>query len=717
MDEELDILQDTTQEGALFADTTAQADSEEVVDNARYNEEGERLYYWVPPSELGDPKRSSEESELYKDTGGYYTEAEIRAAWDEEQGMGYLKEQTDWDNYWGYLTERQDLIDAGVLSDGTTVTQAQLQAKREAIQAAGGLKASGGAKGAGKGTAQITLAARQDAFNAMINDPAQIELMEKYGLTMSFQNDDGDTFAWNGSSYTKTAKVAGPDWGLLIGAAMTGYILGPQIAGAAGFSGGFAGGAASGAAGSIITQGIATGSVDFGQVATAGVLGGIGGFFDDLQAATPGTYGGWVVNGEVVGTAGTWGIEKGQYLADLLNIPLDQALGIMEGVLTGAVSGEDLEGIAINAVAGWGEAYTNQWVKDTLGNEGLDVDNLFKEGTTNISTESLQGLVSAGFDALLAGGMSETDALKAIYGFFDEGGSLDFLLPMLPELGFPDLPDSDFCEEFPGLCNLDITLDLDEFGCTVDEEFNTELNECVPKVKITVDEFGCTVDEEFNTELGKCVPKGNTTVPEITCPDGQEYNTELGECVDIKVPEINCPDGQEYNTELGECVDIKVPEINCPDGQEYNTELGECVDIEVPKVGSLPDLCSEPRPEQYGFAQINWDKYCKVPEISCPDGQEYNTELGECVDIKVPDTTCPEGFRNEDGECLKIEGPDIDIDLNFPGLGGGFSPTAPQQSNGMFTGYAADAKVLSRVDFPITDYLFSDSGAFSKGMA
>ncbi len=588
-----------------FDASTMEAE-ETAVDSARYNDEGDRLYYWVPPSELGDPNRSSEESELYKDTGGYYTEAEIRTAWDADEGMGYLKAQTDWDNYWGYLTERQDLIDNGVLSDGTSVTQAQLQAKREAIQAAGGLKESGGAKGAGKGTSQVTLAARQDAFNAMINDPAQVELMEKYGLSMSFQNDDGDTFRWNGSSYTKTDKIAGPNWGLLVGAAMSGYILGPQIAGLGGFSGGFAGGAASGAVGSVVTQGIATGRVDFGQVATAGVLGGIGGFFDDLQAATPGTYGGWVVNGEVVGTAGTWGIEKGQYLADLLNIPLDEALGIVEGVITGTVTGEDLEGIAVNAVAGWGEAYTNDWIKDTLGDQGLDVDNLFKDGTSNISTESLQGLVSEGFDALLAGGMSETDALQAIYGFFDDGGTLDFLLPMLPELGFEgdlfDIPG--FCEIFPKLCDIDLP------------KVNLP-NPCPDGFWDEGDGYGCVK-----------IPDVNISNP---CPDGFIDNGDGQGC--IKIPEVNieCPDGWDRD-EDGIC--IEPPEL-CGDGYSWDPQLGKCV-------GSTggPDICPD------GFIDKGDGKGC----------------------VKIPKITCPEGFRNEDGECLKIDvdTPDIDIDIDLP---------------------------------------------------
>ena len=75
----------------------------------------------------------------------------------------------------------------------------------------------------------------------------------------------------------------------------------------------------------------------------------------------------------------------------------------------------------------------------------------------------------------------------------------------------------------------------------------------------------------------------------------------------------------------------------------------------------FPDLCSEPRPEEYGFGQINWDKYCKVPEINCDAGQEYNTELRKCVDINV-------------------DSPDVDVDLDvdldfdtpsFPSLGNG----------------------------------------------
>jgi hypothetical protein len=594
---ELDIFQDTTA-NTMFADSTMAAE-ETTVDNARYNEEGERLYYWVPQSELGDPSRSSQEAELYKDVGGYYTEAEIRAAWDAKQGMGYLKEQTDWDNYWGYLTERQDLIDDGTLKDGLSIRQAGRDARDAAIRDAGGLRAVGGAKAASEMFGDVNADAQQKAWEEFLSNPTQTALMEKYGIPTSFQNDDGDVFQWNGSSYTKTYKVAGPDWGLLVGAAMTGYILGPQIAGLAGVGGGVAGGAASGAVGSVITQGIATGNVDFGQVATAGVLGGIGSFFDDLQAATPGTYGGWVVNGEVVGTAGTWGIEKGQYLANLLNIPLDEALGIMEGVLTGTITGQDLEGIAISAVGGWGEAYTNQWVEDTLGDQGLDVDNLFKEGTTNISTESLQGLVSEGFDALVAGGMDKTDALTAIYGFFDQGGSLDFLLPMLPELGFEgnldDIPN--FCETFPKLCDIkidvpdvDVDIDLPEI-CPDGFIDNGDGKGCVKIPEVDVDVPDVDVD----------VPDVDVDLPDVDVPD-----------VDVPDVDVDVPD-----------VDVDVPDVDVDvDGPDIDVDV-DGPDIDVPDVNiDLPSLSlGEPSSGMFTDRNLMGLSYEQQTPVSIATGQ------------------------------------------------------------------------------------------------
>jgi hypothetical protein len=226
MDEELDILQDTTQEGAVFADTTAQADSEEVVDNARYNDEGERLYYWVPPSELGDVNTRTPERALYQDTGGYYTEDEIRAAWDADQGMGYLKEQTDWDNYWGYLTERQDLIDDGTIFDATGADAAGKQNRQDFLNANGGLRAMGGAKEGVRAMSQLRYEGYSDYYQSFLEQPEQMALMSKYGISPVIENNDGDVFGWNGSSYTKVVKVDDHNYGAVVGGLIKSFVIG-----------------------------------------------------------------------------------------------------------------------------------------------------------------------------------------------------------------------------------------------------------------------------------------------------------------------------------------------------------------------------------------------------------------------------------------------------------------------------------------------------------
>ena len=52
-------------------------------DGNYYNEEGERVYYWVRPRETDSTMRDygTEEMSIGMDTGGYYTEAEIRSSW------------------------------------------------------------------------------------------------------------------------------------------------------------------------------------------------------------------------------------------------------------------------------------------------------------------------------------------------------------------------------------------------------------------------------------------------------------------------------------------------------------------------------------------------------------------------------------------------------------------------------------------------------------
>ena len=83
-----------------------------------YNDSGDRVYYWVPPSETDSTIRSGGETQgIGEDLGGYYTEAEIAQAYNADEGMGYLTENVSWDNYWGFISESQGEIQAGTLVD------------------------------------------------------------------------------------------------------------------------------------------------------------------------------------------------------------------------------------------------------------------------------------------------------------------------------------------------------------------------------------------------------------------------------------------------------------------------------------------------------------------------------------------------------------------------------------------------------------------------
>ena len=177
----------------------------------KYNENGERLYYWVPSLEgTSTFKSTGTDDDRYRrlfgneSRGGYYTEAQIREAFDADKGMTTLSSQVDWDNYWGYLTERQDLIDAGELDTGLDAFIDGRQTKMQFIEDAGGLKGLGGVKEGGQGLRSMQTDAYRAAYADIVFGDAQQALMEKYGIPQTHMVDDGSLYEFNGSSFTKT---------------------------------------------------------------------------------------------------------------------------------------------------------------------------------------------------------------------------------------------------------------------------------------------------------------------------------------------------------------------------------------------------------------------------------------------------------------------------------------------------------------------------------
>ena len=206
-------------EGGLTRRLTAQAGGlqftstrkNEVPLGPKYNDAGERLYYWVPSLEGANTFASTgTNDDRYRrlfgnqSRGGYFTEAEIRQAFDADKGMTTLSSQVDWDQYWGYLTERQDLIDAGELKTGLDAFVDGRQTKMQFIEDAGGLRAAGGAKEAGQGLRALQTDAYRASYADIVYGDTQQALMEKYGLPQTLQLDDGSLYEFNGSSFTKT---------------------------------------------------------------------------------------------------------------------------------------------------------------------------------------------------------------------------------------------------------------------------------------------------------------------------------------------------------------------------------------------------------------------------------------------------------------------------------------------------------------------------------
>lgn len=606
------------------------------------------VYYFTQPLELGDARGNYydvNEEGIVEQQGFWRTEEEIKGYWDAEQGMGYFKEANpdlDYDTWFSFVKESSALDAQGL--------------------------------------------------NRIDNPEEYNALVDQYGISTEFQNEDGDFFQWNGSGFTKTFKVddSVPVGDMIMSVAigaMTAGVLGPGGMGLVG--GGFSGGATTGVVGSALSQGIINGKIDPKTLVTAGVLGGLGGWFSEMTSATPGAYGGWVDSaGNQLGPGTQWFMEQTQTLANTLGISFNEASGITQGIMEGTVSGQDLEGIALSAVGGFSNVKIQQYLTKTFGN-GFDVENWFREGNSYIPTEALFPFVKRGIQAAIDGGISDLDLAKSIYGFFNAGGDLDFVLP--GGLDFPswisslDIPNP--CDQFPDmpyLCKsgpkvhgVDICSDeqlasgahevrignQDSWYCNL-SGVGGGISICSPE---QLAEGGIEI-KVGDPDSWFCQMPDGPTVPELTCPD------------------LNVPNGvqKQRTTSLGECVpDV----IECIEG--FDLVGQECVKAENPFA-----FCDKPRPTEMGFAQVNWDRYCSAPEIKCPagfknengkcleitceeEGQVYNTELGKCVDSG----TTPETPETPDIPGLPdVDVPSISFGSGTPGAGM-FSPLSPAGLN------------------------------------
>ena len=457
------------------------------------------------------------------------------------------------DNYLSYMNEREQLIqsgqydvgnwaeaDAGFTEDQQMIFEGDADLTIDPSDPSQSLtnlrRQQSGAQGAG--------------YENWVKSDANQALLQKYGISDTVYSETGDKFRWNGSAYVKTqdedkvsmgdyAKMAmgvavGSFAGPALGQALTGAggaATGATAAGATGATGATAAGAAgaTGATaatttatssflqgainktiGSAISQGIATGSVDAKQLATAGIMGGVSGVADAIKA------------GNLVGTAADSAIND---LATSTGLTVAETTKIVEGVINGTLSGGDVEDIALGAVQGFTTAKVQDLVEDTLGSF-IEVPNLFDEDSTTIPINDLEPFIDTAVNAVFEGDLSETDVLGAVGDYlFEEGGTLEFLDPTK---AFGE--DRDLFGDTPQFIK-----EIEDAARYVGSAFDDEV---IQRAR----EAGKVVDRAVIRPVGQALSEAETAVrralPDVSLPESPDIDLPKGP----DLPDVDLPD-------------------------------------------------------------------------------------------------------------------------------------------------------------------------------
>ena len=633
--------------------------------------EAERTYHFTA---------GQEETTALKDWTGkaevqYLTEAELKEAFEADKTLKATFES--FDNYLGYMNDRQDLIDSGdynpdwwanediplydepmyVMEDGSKVPASEYDPSM-----GNPVSIEGSIPGATGGATNV----EHQQTSKLWADQSELleESFKKYATGTQSPSDsafqhtaqDNNMYDWNGTSWVKTKDRDKVNYiGLAIKTAVTAaiaYGTGVGVSGLASGLGAAASGAAGGAAGSAISGAI-NGDLTAEGIVTGAIIGAIGGWADQLKGMDSA-----IANGGALGAADDFV----NATSELLNIPYDEALGILQGVATGAVNGGDLEDIALGAVSSWGTVKTQDFLQGIYG-DTVQVDDWFKDGQSNIPIEALDPFIEGAWNAALRGEGDAGDIARMLWDYHREGGDLDFLLPPGVDLGgssvldwidskLPDvtinwgedefdvtyeegLGEEDGFEEeekdkvtvdvgtLPGLPDVDLDVDVEipEIKCPTGEKWSTDLSKCIPDVEIP--EVKCPTGERWSSDLSQCIPDVPEIPDAIECMEGFEWDDLLGECVEIpELPDVvECMEGFQWDDLLGKCVEIDVPEVpdvvECVEGFEWSDILKKCVEIKKPET-----------------PEVDVD----VPEVKCPTGEKWSSDLSECVpDIGLPD--------------------------------------------------------------------------------
>ena len=298
-------------------------------------------------------------------------------------------------------------------------------------------------------------------------------------------------------------------FGQLVKAGTVGFLgmgLGAAAAPVVGATSGAATGAIQGGLSSAL-GGAIEGNLDVGDILTGALTGGITGGLGDL--ASSGALGNSIDNA-------IWDV------SGVTGLDYDTVSEIMGSVASGAVQGQDLEDILMTAAGTAAGNLGKGWLNETLGQSGLDVDNWFKDGTTNINTEALGTIAENLGDAAGAGKIDIGDVGSGLLDYIEAGGSLGFADPdiKLPNVG-GSLPDVDFSKG--------------DWGITQDEEGNYNVSgnvDFLPDgglnfpagtdlgyIEDAIREAGREFDDTVLQPIKDALPQGTTPDNPFSTPD------------------------------------------------------------------------------------------------------------------------------------------------------------------------------------------------------
>ena len=492
---------------------------------------------------------------LYTQSGGaqQVTEEDLQNYFNDE-GSDMLRQAFgSFENYLGYMTERESLIQSGAYDVGDWANaDAGLTEDQQMLMEGEDLTVD--ASDAGQDVTNINrqvMGSQSAWYNNWANSEANQALLEKYGVGSTIHNSDGDTFRFNGSSYVKTDKVDDNiNAGDIIKMAMMTMAtagLGNAIGGAMGISGSAAGGATlGGAAGSAasnmlataIVQGAVTGSVDPRSLVSAGLAGGLEYLGDAFKAGN-------IAAGSDLGATLDNAVWE---LADQMGTDYDTVFDMAMGVASGAIQGQDLEEIALGALQTYTTAEVQDFVRtnfaDSMGN--MQVDNLFDEGEATIPIRAFDSFIETAVGAAYGDDVDAQDIARDFLDFatyddpdsVDAEGTLSFLDPNLelPDLGSSGLEspfDLGFIEDA-----------VREAGSAIDDTLIQPVREPVEAVAEAVGDVGSAIDDRVLQPIREALPHGQS-------PDW-DPNADLPD-VDINLPDVDLPD-------------VDLPDVDLPSG-------------------------------------------------------------------------------------------------------------------------------------------------------